>query len=109
MPTNFPGAIDNFTNPTPADDLNTPTVLHSDQHANTNDAVEALEAWIGISGSSVSASIAYRLAQLEMGGFQRNLSANLTLANGMCLVIAEYINLNGNVLDLQGDAALHIA
>lgn len=45
MPTLFPGAVDNFTNPTPADKLSTPAVLHTDQHSNINDAVEALETW----------------------------------------------------------------
>lgn len=65
MPTNFPGSLDNFTNPTPADNLNTPAVLHSDQHANENDAIEAIEAWVGISGTSATASHEYRIRFLE--------------------------------------------
>lgn len=43
MPTSYPGAVDNFTNPTPGDDLNSGTVPHDTQHANANDAIEAIE------------------------------------------------------------------
>ena len=63
MPTNFPTALDDFTNPTAADNLNTPAVLHSAQHANLNDAVEALQAKVGADGSAVATSIDYLLAQ----------------------------------------------
>jgi hypothetical protein len=41
MPTNFPTGVDNFTNPTANDSLNLPS--HSTQHANANDAIEAIE------------------------------------------------------------------
>jgi hypothetical protein len=41
MPTNFPTSVDNFTNPTANDSLNLPS--HSTQHANANDAIEAIE------------------------------------------------------------------
>lgn len=41
MATNFPTSVDNFTNPTANDSLNLPS--HSTQHANANDAIEAIE------------------------------------------------------------------
>ena len=41
MTTNFPSSIDNFTNPTTSDTL--ASVSHSAQHADVNDAVEAIE------------------------------------------------------------------
>lgn len=66
MPTAYPLGLDDFTNPTPADDLNTPAVLHSDEHSNANDAIEALESWVGISGTSVQASHEFRIVQLEI-------------------------------------------
>jgi hypothetical protein len=44
MPTNFPTGVDNFTNPTANDSLNLPS--HSTQHANTNDAIEAVEDYL---------------------------------------------------------------
>jgi len=63
MPITYPTTLDDFTNPTPADNLNTPAVLHSTQHANINDAVEALEAKVGVDNSAVTSSIDYKLAQ----------------------------------------------
>lgn len=65
MPINFPVTLDDFTNPTPSDDLNTPAVLHSTQHANINDAVEALQAKVGVDSSAVTTSLDYKVAQLE--------------------------------------------
>jgi hypothetical protein len=44
MPTNFPTSVDNFTNPTANDSLNLPS--HSTQHANANDAIEAIETYL---------------------------------------------------------------
>jgi hypothetical protein len=41
MATNFPGSLDAFTNPTSADTLDNPP--HDQQHADVNDAVEAIE------------------------------------------------------------------
>lgn len=41
MATNFPGSQDSFTNPTSSDSLDSPD--HAAQHANVNDAVEAIE------------------------------------------------------------------
>jgi hypothetical protein len=41
MATNFPGSLDAFTNPTSGDTLDNPP--HDQQHADVNDAVEAIE------------------------------------------------------------------
>lgn len=46
MTTAFPGAIDAFTNPTATDALDSATVPHASQHANINDAVEAIETYL---------------------------------------------------------------
>lgn len=46
MTTAFPGAVDNFTNPTASDQLDSVTVPHAAQHANINDAVEAIETYV---------------------------------------------------------------
>lgn len=57
--TMYPTAIDEFTDPTP-DDLMS-TLSHSAQHASANDAIEALETYVGIDGSSVNTTITYNL------------------------------------------------
>lgn len=64
MATSFPISLDVLVNPTSADNLSTPAVLHSDQHANLNDAVEALEAKVGVNSSADVTSIDFKLAAL---------------------------------------------
>ncbi len=44
MATNFPTSVDTFTNPVSNDSLNSPS--HSVQHADANDAIEAIEGYI---------------------------------------------------------------
>jgi hypothetical protein len=45
MPTNYPGAIDNFVNPTSGEPMTTPS--HSGQHTNINEAVTAVQTAVG--------------------------------------------------------------
>jgi hypothetical protein len=61
MSTTFPTSLQAFTNPTGSDSLNTPWILHTDQHANINDTVEAIQAKIGIDWSWDTNSIDYKL------------------------------------------------
>lgn len=62
MPSNFPTSLDVLNNPTATTSLNDVNFLHADQHANANDAIEAIEGIIGVTGSAVTTSIEYRLA-----------------------------------------------
>lgn len=49
MPTKYPAAFDNFVNPTGVTDLDTSAFwTHGQQHANLNDAVEALQHKVGL-------------------------------------------------------------
>ncbi len=64
MPTNFPTTLDNFTNPTSSDAMNSVTVPHAAQHANLNDAVEALEAKVGVNSSAVTTTLDYKVTDL---------------------------------------------
>ena len=65
MATSYPTALDTLTNPTANDSLNSPSVPHATQHANANDAIEALQATVGITNSSNPASLQKRIAVLE--------------------------------------------
>lgn len=65
MPTNYPNSLDNFTNPTGNDFLNSVTVPHHQQHTNANDAIEAIEGELGISPSGAFATVADRLNDIE--------------------------------------------
>jgi hypothetical protein len=82
MATNFPTSLDALTNPASSDSLSSPS--HSSQHANVNDAVEALQAKVGVDGSAVTSSHDYKLANIGTWqdfpggtGF-----ANITVGNG---------------------------
>ena len=60
MATSFPSGLDALTNPTSSDGLNSPD--HAGQHADANDAIEALEAKVGVNGSAVTSSLDYMVA-----------------------------------------------
>lgn len=62
MATSFPSSLDSFTNPSATDALDSVSVPHADQHADLNDAVEALQAKVGVDGSAVTSSLDYQLA-----------------------------------------------
>lgn len=57
----FPTSIPVLTNPSGANDLDDVTVLHSAQHANANDEIEAIAAKVGVNGSAVTSSLDYKL------------------------------------------------
>lgn len=63
MSTNFPTALDTLTNPTATDYLNSPS--HAGQHSDANDAIEALEAKVGINSSAVTTSHDYKITAIE--------------------------------------------
>jgi len=63
MATNFPEDLDSFINPQPTDSV--AAVSHAAQHANTNDAIEALQTKVGVDGSQDVNSLDYRIANLE--------------------------------------------
>ena len=65
MPSQFPAALDSFTNPTTTDTL--ASVPHHLQHANANDAIEALEAKLGVDDSDDPDSMEARVSALEGG------------------------------------------
>ena len=61
MASNYPTSLDNFTNPTVSDYLNSTTVPHATQHSDLNDAVENLQAKVGIDSSADTDSIDYKV------------------------------------------------
>jgi len=63
MATNFPTSLDSLTNPQGTDSV--AAVSHAAQHANANDAIEALEAKVGANNSTVTTSLDYRVRTLE--------------------------------------------
>ena len=64
MATTFPTSKDDFVNPQSTDSVQ--TVSHASQHANANDAIEALETKVGVTNSTDPASLDYKVKQLEL-------------------------------------------
>jgi microcystin-dependent protein len=60
MATSFPSGLDALTNPTSGNTLASPD--HAGQHADANDAIEALEAKVGVNGSAVTTSLDYKVS-----------------------------------------------
>jgi hypothetical protein len=60
--TNFPTSLDSLTNPTSTDSLTSPS--HAGQHADANDAIEALQAKVGVNSSAVTSSLDYKVEGL---------------------------------------------
>lgn len=66
MAINFPTSLDDFANPASTDSLNTPS--HSLQHTDLNDAVEALQAKVGIGASPAGSATAGQVLTAQGGG-----------------------------------------
>lgn len=64
MATSFPTSKDDFVNPQSTDSVQ--TVSHAAQHANANDAIEALENKVGVDNSTDPNSLDYKVKQLEL-------------------------------------------
>jgi hypothetical protein len=63
LATNFPNSLDTLTNPNSSNPLSSPS--HSQQHANENDAIEALQSKVGVNGSADTNSLDYKVSSIE--------------------------------------------
>jgi hypothetical protein len=66
MAINYPTSLDSFTNPTSTDPTDSPS--HSLQHANANDALEAIETKLGIGASPAGSAVAGYVLTASTGG-----------------------------------------
>ena len=102
MATNFPNSLDNLTNPASTDPTDAPS--HSQQHANANDAIEALEAKVGINSSANTTSLDYRVSQLEVNPTYTNEMAQD--ASASLFTHANHVNLTAVYDDLSNQVIL---
>jgi hypothetical protein len=65
MATSYPSSLDNFINPTATDSLSSGVVPHAEQHANLNDAIEAVQTVLGILPAGSFLTIKDRIAASE--------------------------------------------
>ncbi len=83
MSINYPTSLDSIPNPTSTDLLeNATTALdHDQQHANANDAIEALEAKVGANSSAVTTSHDYKLGEVISSDKAVGKTATQTMTN----------------------------
>jgi len=62
---NYPNSLDNFSNPSSSDLTNSGVVPHAQQHANVNDAIEAIQAVLGILPQGGFETVKARLQDIE--------------------------------------------
>lgn len=65
MAITFPTTLDVLNNPSDSTLMDDAQFNHATQHSNTNDAIEALEAKVGVNASAVPSSLDYRVGALE--------------------------------------------
>lgn len=92
MTIQYPTTLDTLANPSSGDALNSPS--HATQHANANDAIEALEAKVGADSSAVSTSHDYKLSEVTDKAVGK--TATQTLTNKT--LTSPILNLSSNAI-----------
>lgn len=106
MATNFPAGLDSLTNPLSTDTLASPS--HSTQHANVNDAVEALQAKVGIDNSAVTTSLDY-LGRNAVSKTLVDAKGDLIAGTAADTVARVAVGTDGQVLTADSSAGAGIA
>ena len=103
MTTSYPGAIDAFNNPdnSAGDDLDTPGVLHDEQHANANDAIEAIETELGTNPSGASATVKARIEAGETATAAAQATADAALPKAGGTMTGDLILAGDPEVDLE--------
>jgi hypothetical protein len=114
MATNYPGALDTLTNPIGTDALNSATVPHAQQHANANDAIEAIQAELGVNPKGSSATVVARLdGTANLGAANAFTVGGHTITAQSAAIIPLRINgaasQSGNLLELRNSGGTLLA
>jgi len=67
MAISFPVSLDELINPQASDSVQSPS--HSEQHADANDAIEALQQKVGVDNSTDVTSLDYKIRQIDPNNF----------------------------------------
>jgi hypothetical protein len=97
MSTQYPNALDNFINPSPTDTLNSGLVPHAQQHANLNDAMEAIQTVLGLNPAGAHLTVKDRIINVE------TLISAQALLNGLSDVTITSVS-NNDVLRYDGSS-----
>ena len=95
MTTQYPAALDVLINPTSSDSLNSATVPHHQQHADANDAIEAMQTVIGLNPAGSHLTVKDRIISAETA------ITTQSVLNGLTDVTITTVS-TGNVLRYNG-------
>lgn len=95
MATQYPNSLDSFVNPTGTDTLNSGSVPHAAQHANANDAIEAIQAELGTAPSGAYSTVKSRIEAIESG------LTTQSVLDGLTDVVINNLQ-NGDILQYNG-------
>ena len=95
MATNYPNSLDILINPNANDTLNSGSVPHHLQHANANDAIEAIQTVLGLNPAGSHLTVKDRIVNAE------SLIAAQAILNGLTDVTITSAN-TGDLLKYNG-------
>lgn len=96
MPSQYPSALDNLINPTANDALNSVTVPHHLQHANANDALEAIQTALGINPAGSHLTVKDRIIAAETNISNQSVLNGLTDVTINSVATGQVLRYNGN-------------
>ena len=102
MATNYPTSLDVLINPTATDTLDSVTVPHHVQHANANDAIEALQTTLGVNPAGSHLTVKDRIISAEQS------ISNQSILNGLTDVTINQAA-TGNLLRYNGSQWVNYA
>lgn len=95
MSTQYPTGLDNFVNPTATDRLDSNTVPHHLQHANLNDAVEAIQTVIGLNPAGSHLTVKDRIVAIESNVSTQSVLNGLTDVTINSVAVGQVLRYNG--------------
>jgi len=87
MASTYPGVIDDFDNPVPADPLSNPA--HAGQHTDANDAIEAIETTLGVNPQGAFATVAARMAVVDNAAASAAVSASAAAVSASAALVSQ--------------------
>jgi hypothetical protein len=102
MASQYPNSLDVLINPTANDTLNSGTVPHHLQHANANDAIEAIQTVLGVNPAGAHLTIKDRIINAEAQ------ISDQSVLNGLTDVTINSVTA-GNILRYNGSQWVNYA
>ena len=96
MATNYPNSLDILQNPSATDALNSDLVPHHLQHANANDAIEALQTVLGVNPAGSHLTIKDRIISAESSISSQSVLNGLTDVTISSAVTGNILRYNGS-------------